>query len=294
MDTLKKALLHGYCLSTSVVRHRWLAQQKKCQNAPVAILFYHRVANTHPNGWTMGCQMFQRQIDWLQDRFDFVSLQEAQRRLVEGNSKPAVAITFDDGYADNCEFAIPLLLRRKIPFTYFISTQILHDQLAFEHDLKAGVRLEVNSLYQIRAMANSGVEIGAHTRTHADMGQSTDIDWIRNELQGSVEDIESWIGKKVNYFAFPFGLPNNLTKEAIQLANDIGLEGICSAYGAYNFPAEVDANHGPFHLRRIHADPEWARFQNWMTFDPRKTSQVDLIDDTQWLSKSKELVGSSL
>lgn len=294
MDTFTKTLLHGYCLSTSMMRQRWLHHQVKSSNAPVSILFYHRIADTHPNDWTMSCEMFKRQIDWLEERFEFVSLHEAQRRLVEGNSSPAVAITFDDGYADNCEFAVPLLLRRKIPFTYFVSTQILHDQLAFEHDLKSGIRLEVNSLYQIRAMAQAGVEIGAHTRTHADMAKSVDAEWIREELQGSVEDIERWIGKKVNYFAFPFGLPENMTRGAIQIAYEIGLQGICSAYGAYNFPSHVDESCGPFHLRRIHADTEWARFLNWMTFDPRKTGKRDPIDDKSWVPLQQELVGESM
>ena len=293
MDTFTKTLLHGYCLSTSLMRQRWLHQQMKKQNAPVSILFYHRIANTHPNDWTMTCEMFKRQIDWLEERFEFVSLQEAQHRLLVGSTQPAVAITFDDGYADNCEFAIPFLLRRKIPFTYFISTQILHDQLAFEHDLEAGMRLDVNSLYQIRAMAQAGVEIGAHTRTHADMGKSNNLDWIREELQGSVEDIERWIGKKVNYFAFPFGLPNNMTREAIAMAREIGLQGICSAYGAYNFPDSVDEERGPYHLRRIHADTEWARFLNWMTFDPRKTCMTDPIDDKSWVPMPQELIGGS-
>ena len=40
---------------------------------------------------------------------------------------------------------------------------------------------------------------------------------------------------------------------------------MCSAYGGYNFPGD-----DPFHLRRFHADPEFIRFNNWMTVDPRK------------------------
>ncbi|CAN0362838.1 unnamed protein product, partial [Ectocarpus sp. 4 AP-2014] len=214
---------------------------------------------------------FQRQIDWLRKRFDMVSLQEAQRRLeTQDSRRPAVAITFDDGYGENCETAIPLLLRRNVPFTYFVSTKIIKDQSAFPHDLEAGVRLRPNTISELRSMSDAGVEIGAHTRTHADLGRSIDPDWLCEEIVGSIEDLESWTGRRPTCFAFPFGQIESMTPEAMAVARGAGIKAICSAYGAYNRPELVSEQHGPFHLRRIHADPEWQRFFNWMTFDARK------------------------
>ncbi len=290
MNVIKQSLLNLYRLATYRTRKKWLEESIQAENAPVSILFYHRIADTVPNDWTMSTKMFKRQVDWLAEQYEFVSLSEAQTRLREGNKRPAVAITFDDGYADNCDFAIPLLLRREIPFTYFVSTQILQDQIAFEHDLEAGERLEVNTIEQIQAMAKAGVEIGAHTRTHADMGRSTQVDWIREELIGSVNDLQSWLDRPIHYFAFPFGLPENITQEAVAVAAQAGLKGVCSAYGAHNFPAQNESNlesqeeKTSFHLRRIHADPEWERFINWMTFDPRKIKKEDPILDHELLS----------
>lgn len=298
MNVFKKSLLTLYRIATHRARQKWLDGAIESRNCPVSILFYHRVADAVPNNWTMSTQMFKRQIDWLAEHYDFVSLSEAQSRLREGNQRPAVAITFDDGYADNCDFAIPLLLRREIPFTYFVSTQILRDQTAFEHDLDAGERLRVNTIEQIRAMADAGVEIGAHTRTHADMGRSTNIDWIKEELLGSIDDLQAWIKAPVRYFAFPFGLPANMTREAAAVVAEAGLKGFCSAYGAYNFPRNYDlqANKdevlSAFHLRRIHADPEWAKFLNWMTFDQRKVKLNDPIDDNEFLALAASKVAA--
>ena len=48
-------------------------------------------------------------------------------------------------------------------------------------------------------------------------------------------------------------------------ALEAGFDGVCSAYGGYNFPGD-----DPFHLRRIHGDPETIRLKNWLTLDPRK------------------------
>ncbi len=285
MNLLRLTLLSLYQAATSGPRRRAIRELGEEGHAPIAILFYHRISDSHPNGWTMPVRMFARQIDWLSKRFDFVSLEEAQRRLAEGrNRRPAVAITFDDGYGENCETAIPLLLRRGVPFTYFVSTQVVKDQSAFPHDLEAGIPLRPNTITELRAMADAGVEIGAHTRTHPNLGRSTDLAWLREEIVGSIDDLEEWTGRRPTSFAFPFGQTHNMTPEAMAVARDAGIQTICSAYGAYNFPDRVSYEHGPLHLRRLHADPEWARFLNWMTFDPRKLAAVDPIDDDNYLS----------
>ena len=100
-------------------------------------LWLGEASHRDPGPWTIGCDDFQRQIDWLQDHFEIVDLQECQRRIRSGfNKRPTVAITFDDGYSDNCDFALPMLIERRIPVTYFVTTKHTLHQQAFEHDLK--------------------------------------------------------------------------------------------------------------------------------------------------------------
>lgn len=284
MNPLKQGLLHLYCSWTAAARERRILGMLDAGVAPISVLFYHRVADTHPNAWTMPTRLFQRQIDWLSGRFEFITLDEAQRRLKRRESyRQSVVLTFDDGYAENCESAIPLLLRRHIPFTYFITTQNVREQASFTHDVNAGQPLKPNSIAELRAMADAGAEIGAHTRTHPDLGSSTDAAWLDDEIAGSKEDLEQWIGRRVRYFAFPFGMPENTTPEAFAAIARAGFEGVCTAYGAYNLPERVRQDLGAFHLRRIHADSEWARFKNWMTIDPRGLGPNDPIDDQQTL-----------
>ena len=229
-------------------------------------MFYHRIADDSPNPWTMGCKSFAAQIDWLRARFDIVSLSEAQTRIRSGrNDRPTAAITFDDGYADNCRFAIPLLLKLGIPFTYFVSTDHVLRGKPFPHDVAAGRPLPVNTLAQLRELVAAGVEIGAHTRSHADLGQPLSRQQTFDEVVGSKNDLEGALGKRIRYFAFPYGLHQNLSAAAFRIAFEAGFEGVCSAYGGYNFPGD-----DPFHLRRFHADEQFIRFVNWMTVDPRK------------------------
>src|SRR5208283_1899681 len=109
------------------------------------------------------------QVGWLQRTFELISLEEVQRRLRSGiNDRPAVHITFDDGYADNCQTAIPWLIKERIPCTYFVTVQNVLEGRPFGHDLTCGADLAPNSLAEIRAMADAGIEIGAHTYSHAD------------------------------------------------------------------------------------------------------------------------------
>ena len=116
-------------------------------------------------------------------------------------------------------------------------------------------------------MADQGVEIGAHTRSHCDIGKVQDPDRIYDELIAATNELSLHVGCPIRYFAFPFGQPSNLNAAAVELAKDNGLQGVCSAYGAYCLPGE-----DPFHIPRIHGDPEFSRFRNWMTVDPRKLS----------------------
>jgi peptidoglycan/xylan/chitin deacetylase (PgdA/CDA1 family) len=266
MNPWKECLLSGYYWATLPARRRAAALRAARQNEPVQILFYHRVADEHPNDWTMSTQAFAAQVEWLRARYDLVSLVEGQARIAAGrNARPTACITFDDGYADNMRFAVPLLLGCDIPFTYFVSTSHVLGGRPFPHDVRARRPLSPNTPAQLRQLAEAGVEIGAHTRRHADLGGERTADELSDEIVGCKWELEHAVGREVRYFAFPYGLHEHLSSAAFRVAWEAGYQGVCSAYGGYNFPGN-DA----FHLRRFHADPEFIRFKNWMTIDPRK------------------------
>lgn len=233
---------------------------------PVTGLFLHRIATEHlDNGWSMSADTFEELLDWLEENVDLVSIDEAQQRIKVGNNKRiAVNISFDDGYADNCVHAIPSLLRRKIPFTYYVTTYNVKHGKPFPHDLKLGQPLSPNSIPEVQAMAEAGVEIGVHTRTHADVGNIRHLTELEHEIKGARHDLASWIGYEPAHFAFPYGKHHNMSPRSIQFLHDEGFRSYCSAYGGYNFPGD-----GSFHLKRFHGDPILSRIKNWLTLDPR-------------------------
>ena len=258
--------LTAYYYATLHARRREAIMRAGQFREAVRILFYHRVANDSPNPWTISTSAFAAQINWLRSRFDLVSLAEAQERIdCHRNRFPTACITFDDGYAENLRFAIPLLLKHKIPCTYFVATDFVTHGKPFPHDTAARRPLPVHTLSEIRDLAAAGVEIGAHTRTHANLGGELSPERLVSEIVGSKRDLEAAIGKPVRYFAFPYGQHENLSATAFRVAYAAGFAGVCSAYGGYNWPGD-DA----FHLRRFHADEAFIRFMNWMTVDSRK------------------------
>ena len=269
MTLFRDAALTTYYYGTLPVRaltQRQLAAKQRC---PGCVLFYHRVANEHPNPWTISRSDFERHMRWLLERYEFVSLDELQQRMQDGCSpRPTVSVTFDDGYADNCQFAIPFLLEHGIPVTYFVSLKFVQAQAAFPHDLERGLALKPNTVTELQAMAAAGVEIGAHTRNHADLGQVDDPERLFDEVVVARDELQQLVHAPVRHFAFPFGLPQNLNDDAIALARAAGFHSVCSAYGGYNHPGEDS-----FHIKRIHGDPEFCRLRNWITLDPRKLAR---------------------
>jgi peptidoglycan/xylan/chitin deacetylase (PgdA/CDA1 family) len=274
MNLIKQAALSAYYYGSLPARRQAAEERIALGTEPVSVLFYHRVADRSPNPWTMSCSEFARQVRWLKSRFDVVDLCEAQTRIASGrNRRPTVCITFDDGYAENMDFAIPLLLREKVPFTYFVTTNHVFGNRPFPHDVETGYPLAPNTVTQLREMAREGVEIGAHARNHIHLGGGLSSDTLVDEIAGSKRDLESALEREIRYFAFPFGQIADLSPEAFQIAYSAGFRGVSSAHGGYNFPGD-----DWFHLRRIHADPELIRLKNWLTVDPRKLREDRRFD----------------
>jgi len=95
-----------------------------------AILTLHRVLPARegafqPNAFLeIEASFLDRLIGHLRGRgLEIVSMDEMWRRLVEKDfSRRFVALTFDDGYRDNLEFAWPVLRRHEVPFTLYVAT----------------------------------------------------------------------------------------------------------------------------------------------------------------------------
>ena len=122
--------------------------------------------------------------------------------------------------------ALPLLIQHRIPCTYFVTLDNVQGGKPFEHDVRLGKRFPVNTVGQLRELSNAGIEIGAHTRSHPDLGRLDCPQRLRDEVVTAREELESVLGRRVRYFALPFGMPRNLNPAAFHLARQDGYEAV--------------------------------------------------------------------
>lgn len=94
----------------------------------LSILIFHRVhAETDPIFPDEPDSVhFDRLMRFVANTYSVMSLGQAVTRLIEGRLPPyPLVVTFDDGYADNAEIALPILTRHGLTATFFVSTGFL-------------------------------------------------------------------------------------------------------------------------------------------------------------------------
>lgn len=126
------------------------ARKLRPRTRPIGlILLYHRVAAppTDPQLLSVKPERFAGHLAYLSRHFEVVSLKEFVQRMPKaGTGSRLVALTFDDGYADNLTHAKPILESFKVPATVFVSTAALETGSAFWWDDLEHLLLHPSSL----------------------------------------------------------------------------------------------------------------------------------------------------
>ena len=125
--------------------------------------------------------------------------------------EPAVVITFDDGFADFAEHALPALAERGLPSTLYVTTGFL--------DTPGMLRAS-----QLREFVGHGVEIGAHTHTHPQL-DTISLGAARDEITQSKQLLEDALGSAVKSFAYPHGYSSAKVRG---LVRDAGFSSACA------------------------------------------------------------------
>lgn len=193
------------------------------------ILMYHMVSDPRRgagfNGLRVSPARFEWQLAWLRRQgYAFFTVSELWRQW-DHLPERAVAITFDDGYADNLRHALPLLEKYDACATLYLVVD-RHDRdwstaKKKHHDSGELAREAKLSDEDVRHMLASGrIELGSHTLTHINM-PATPVETRRHELAASKQQLEQAFGVPVRSFAYPFGLWG---EEDVALVREAGYE----------------------------------------------------------------------
>lgn len=101
------------------------ARRRQKRDFRLFILEYHAVVNGPEAEGAVSAERFRQHLEWLAARWRCVTVAQGAKRLQGGLDEDLLAITFDDGYADNARVAFPLLAARKVPATIYLATGFL-------------------------------------------------------------------------------------------------------------------------------------------------------------------------
>jgi peptidoglycan/xylan/chitin deacetylase (PgdA/CDA1 family) len=172
--------------------------------APEWIAMYHSVTRVgdDPYRITVTPERLDDQLGRLRRRGSrAVSMRELMAARARGRARGLVALTFDDGYADFLDHALPVLRRHGCGATLFVLPGRLGGDNAWD---PLGVRKPLLTAEGVRAAAAAGVEIGSHGLTHLDLTRVDDA-VLRAETRDSLRRLEELTGTEVLGFCYPYG-----------------------------------------------------------------------------------------
>jgi peptidoglycan/xylan/chitin deacetylase (PgdA/CDA1 family) len=215
------------------------------------ILCYHSV---HPSVHYASASpaMFGEHLDWLSANVDVVDLHELVASP-RGASlpRPRVALTFDDGYADNYEYALPLLAERGMTATFFVTVGFLdRDPEVMTH--LSGIwctpldDLDPLAWRQVEEMLAVGMTFGSHTWSHQNLAEVPRARAV-SELGRSKSVLEDRMGGRVDAVAYPFGKwGHHVDNQTLALAAAAGY-----AHGYASLPRAMTVSDDPFRVPRF-------------------------------------------
>lgn len=219
-----------------------------------AVVQFHRVNNTgEGDGLTCSVKMFERCCKFFAGYFEVISLRKLVEKLEIGaRLNRELVITFDDGYRDNYEYAAPVLKAMGLPATFFVVSGFIGTERVAWWDKSLRTPPRWMTWDEIRTLHGDGFEIGAHTRTHANLGEVFgEKAW--EEILGCRRDLEQKVSASIDLFAYPYGKESDITDENREIIKAAGFRCCCSGIGGIN-----GAGTNPFHLRRIPITPWYA------------------------------------
>ncbi|ATL27876.1 polysaccharide deacetylase family protein [Streptomyces formicae] len=209
-------------------------------NTPAWVAMYHSVDNVSEDPYriTVSPQRLDDQLRWLRRRgLRGVSMRDLMEACARGEQRDLVGLTFDDGYQDFVEQALPVLRRHDCTATVFVLPGRLDGDNAWD---PLGPRKPLLGADGIRHVARSGMEIASHGLTHVDLTKADDEE-LRREVGDSRTRLSELTGAEVRGFCYPYG---HVDERVVSAVRDAG----------YRYACAIDPGRlrGPLALPRVH------------------------------------------
>lgn len=138
--------------------------------------------------------------------FSFTSLDRCAEALARDDPPPApaVAITFDDGYASVLSMALPILRKHRVRATVFVIAGRFGADNRWDGQWESIPTMSLLSEEEVCELAAREIDIGCHGWSHRDLRDLDDRS-LEREMLNAASAIEHCVGKPVRHFAYPYG-----------------------------------------------------------------------------------------
>jgi len=174
----------------------------------IPILMYHQIdvpppSGTPLRGLVVSSGSFARQMRLLRLMgYTGLSMRDLEPYLRGEKHGRVVGITFDDGYQNNQHNALPVLQKHGFTATCYAVSSMIGGTNSWDQGLVAEKPLMNEADW--RAWLGNGMDVGSHTRTHADLNASSP-EQARDQIAGSKQELEDRLGCEVRHFCYPYG-----------------------------------------------------------------------------------------
>lgn len=229
---------------------------------------YHSIADNSDDPYSVSVGAFREQISWLSGSgFDVVPLSFLLRSIQAreyGILKKKVVMTFDDGYQDFVDNALPILLNRGVPATVFLVTDMLGGRASWK---ESGTDERLMSEDEVRSIKSRGISLGSHTATHVKLTHLGHEE-LKRQICDSRDRLVS-LGESFYAFSYPWGQWSNQVADAVkasgyECALAVGERTRLAAANAYCLPRipmrrDMDLKHFQSLLSRTSIEMELRR-----------------------------------
>jgi peptidoglycan/xylan/chitin deacetylase (PgdA/CDA1 family) len=191
------------------------------------VLCYHSI---HPRlRLSARPEIFRRHLEWLKDHCTVVPFESVLRAVTSvgptASPRPIVAITFDDGYADNFDYAYPALVELGLTATFFFTVGLVEGDRAVAMRMQTERRVpEIRGMSwgQLRELLSAGFGVGSHTYDHRNLAALPRPEMVA-DIERAKAVLEERLESDSQVFAYPYGIPGrHFTRETVEAVRAAG------------------------------------------------------------------------